>query len=221
MAINTINQTTKTTPSPDQVFNPKSKLDKDAFLKLFIKELEMQDPTDPMDTDKMLDQTSQLTTLEMNQNMQKTLNNLAKQLSLSQTINTINAIGKMADLGNRYINVTDKDKSKSFDLYFGNDIQSGNVIIKDKQGDIIKTIPLHPHTKGILSFNWDLTDSNGKRVKSDTYEVSAKYTSPNGKTYTTTLGTYPIEAIKFEDGKAYAKLGNKFIPFDQIREIYE
>ena len=221
MAINTINQTTKTTPSPDQVFNPKSKLDKDAFLKLFIKELEMQDPTDPMDTDKMLDQTSQLTTLEMNQNMQKTLNNLAKQLSLSQTINTINAIGKMADLGNRYINVTDKDKSKSFDLYFGNDIQSGNVIIKDKQGDIVKTIPLHPHAKGILSFTWDLTDSNGKRVKSDTYKVSAKYTSSNGKTYTTTLGTYPIEAIKFEDGKAYAKLGNKFIPFDQIKEIYE
>ena len=221
MSINTINQTTKTTPSPDQVFNPKSKLDKDAFLKLFIKELEMQDPTDPMDTDKMLDQTSQLTTLEMNQNMEKTLDNLAKQLNLSQTLNTINAIGKMADTGNRYLDVTDDDKSKSFDLYFGNDIQSGNVIIKDKQGNIIKTFPLNPHSKGVLSFTWDLTDSNGKRVKSDTYEITAKYTSPDGKSHTTALGAYPIESIRFDNGEALAKLGSNYVPFSQIKEIYE
>ena len=142
MAINSINQTTKTTPSPDQVFNPNSQLDKDAFLKLFIKELEMQDPTDPMDTDKMLEQTSSLTQLEMNQNMVKTLDKLASQLNQSQTINTINAIGKMADTGNRYINITDDDTSKSFELYFGDDIQNGHVIIKDQQGNIIREFPL-------------------------------------------------------------------------------
>jgi len=221
MAINSINQPAKTITSQDQVFNPNSQLDKDAFLKLFIKELEMQDPTDPMDTDKMLDQTSQLTTLEMNQNMEKTLQTLTTQLSQNQSLNTINAIGKMADTGNRYIDVTDKDTSKSFDLYFGDDIQSGNVIIKDKNGNIVKEFPLNPHSKGILSFNWDLTDNNGKRVPSDTYEVTAEYTSPDGNKHSTAIGAYPIEAVKFENGKAYARLGNNYIPFSQIKEIYE
>jgi len=221
MAINTINQTTKTPNSPDQVFNPNSQLDKDAFLKLFIKQLEMQDPTDPMDTDKMLDQTASLTTLEMNQNMQSTLEKLASQLSQSQDLNTINAIGKMADTGNRYINVTDDDTSKSFELYFGDDIQSGNVIIKDKSGNIVKTFPLESHSKGVLSFDWDLKDDAGKRVASDTYEVTAEYTSPDGTTHTTALGAYPIESIKFENGEAYAKLGSNYVPFSQIKEIYE
>ena len=221
MAINTINQTTKTTTSQDQVFNPNSKLDKNAFLKLFIKELEMQDPTDPMDTDKMLDQTSQLTTLEMNENMQKTLEKLTTQLNEGEYLNTINAIGKMADTGNRYINVTDKDQSKSFELYFGDDIQSGNVIIKDKNGNTIRTFPLNPHSKGILSFTWDLKDDNGNRVPSNTYEVTAEYTSPDGKTHTTALGAYPIESIKFEDGKVLAKLGSQYVPFSKIKEIYE
>jgi len=221
MALNSITSEIKTAPSNDKIFNPKSQLDKDAFLKLFIKELELQDPTDPMDTDKMLEQTSYLTTLEMNNNMQKTLNNLADKLSLSQNLNSINAIGKMADTGNRYLNVTDDDTSKSFELYFGDDISSGNVIIKDKAGNIVKTFPLESHTKGVLSFDWDLTDDNGQRVKSDTYEITAEYTSPDGKSHKTALGAYPIESIKFENGKAYAKLGSSYIPFNQIKEIYQ
>ena len=221
MSINTINQTTKTTTSQDQVFNPKSQLDKDAFLKLFIKQLEMQDPTDPMDTDKMLDETAQLTTLEMNQNMQSTLLKLTKQLGQTQELNTINAIGKMADTGERYLNVTDSDTKKDFDLYFGDDISSGEVIIKNKQGDIVKTFPLEAHTKGVLSFDWDLKDNNGKRVPSDTYEVIAKYTSPDKKTHQTALGAYPIESIKFDNGEVYAKLGSNYVPFSKIKEIYD
>ena len=221
MPINSINQATKTTPSNDTVFNPKSKLDNQAFMKLFIAELEHQDPTKPMDTDKMLEQTSQMSALESNQKLQETLTKLTSQLAQSQTLSSINAIGKMADTGNRYLNVTDKDSSKSFDLYFGDNIQSGNVIIKDKSGNIIKTMPINAHTKGVLSFDWDLRDANGKRVPSNTYEITAKYTSPDGKDHTTALGAYPIESVKFEDGNALAKLGNKYVPFSQIKEIYE
>jgi len=221
MALNSITTETKTAPSSDKIFNPKSQLDKDAFLKLFIKELEMQDPTDPMDTDKMLEQTSYLTTLEMNNNMQNTLNKLTSQLYQTQNLNTISAIGKMADTGERYINVAENDNSKSFELYFGNDISSGNVIIKDKNGNIIRKFPLEAHTKGILSFDWDLKNDNGQRVKSNTYEVIAEYTSSDDKTHKTALGAYPIESIKFEDGEAYAKLGSNYIPFSKIKEIYQ
>jgi len=221
MAINTVNQPTKTANSPDQVFNPNSQLDKDAFLKLFVKQLEMQDPTNPMDTNKMLEQTASLTTLEMNQNMQSTLEKLSTQLSNTQSLNTISAIGKMADTGNRYLNVTDDDNSKSFELYFGDDISSGDVIIKDKAGNIIKKFPLESHTKGILSFDWDLKDANGQRVSSDTYEVTAEYTSPDGTTHKTALGAYPIESVRFENGEAFAKLGSNYVPFSKIKEIYD
>jgi len=210
-----------TAAGADKVYNnPNSKLDKDAFMKLFLKQLEMQDPTQPMDTNKMLDQTAQLSTMEMNENMKTTLDNLAKTLQSSDKLNTIAAIGKMGDTGNRYINITDSDKSKNFDLYFGNDIKSGNVVIKDKSGNIVKTLPLDKHSKGVLNFDWNLKNANGQRVESNTYEVTAEYTSPDGKSHKTSLGTYPIESIKFENGKALAKLGNNYVPFNSIKEIY-
>ncbi len=212
---------TATKSSDDFVFNPKSQLDKDAFMQLFLKELQMQDPTDPMDTDKMLEQTAYLGTMEMNQNMQQTLDKLSKSISASQEMSAISAIGKMADTGERYINVTDDDKSKSFDLYFGNDVSSGNVLIKDKLGNIVKSFPLEAHTKGIINFEWDLSDDNGKRVLSNTYEITAEYITPDGKKENTALGAYPIESIRFENGESYAKLGSNYIPFSSIKEIYE
>jgi len=220
MAVTSVSNTT-TTSGSDYVYNPDSQLDKDAFMQLFLKELQMQDPTDPMDTDKMLEQTAYLSTMEMNDNMQKTLDNLANTLTSTGQFSTLSAIGKMGDTGNRYINVTDEDNTKTFDLYFGDDITSGEVEIKDKNGNIVKTFPLEAHTKGILSFEWDLTDENGQRVPSDTYEITANYTSPDGSSHSTALGAYPIESIRFENGEPYAKLGSGYVPFNQIQEIYE
>ncbi len=205
----------------DAIFNPKSQLSNTEFMQLFLKQLEMQDPTNPMDTDKMLEQTSSLSTMEMNKSMQDTLNKLSQKLQSQSQFNTISAIGKMADTGNRYVNVTDKDKSKSFELYFGDDIQSGSVTIKDKQGNIVKTFSLDAHNKGILSFDWDLKDDAGNLVDPNTYEVTAQYKDPNGNEHKTSLGAYPIESIKFENGEALAKLGSKYIPFNAIKEIYE
>jgi flagellar basal-body rod modification protein FlgD len=220
MAVTSVTNTT-TSSSADTVYNPNSQLDKDAFMQLFLTELEHQDPTDPMDTDKMLEQTAYLSTMEMNDNMQKTLDNLSNTLQATGQFSALSAIGKMGDTGNRYINVTDDDKSVNFDLYFGDDITSGNVIIKDKAGNIVKTFPLEAHDKGVLNFDWDLIGDNGERVPSDTYTVTAEYTTPDGKDETTALGAYPIESIRFENGEPYAKLGSNYIPFSQIQEIYE
>ena len=61
---------TKTTSS-DIVSNPKSELTSDDFMKLFLTELQYQDPTSPMETKDMLEQTSQLTQLKTNDDLKK------------------------------------------------------------------------------------------------------------------------------------------------------
>ena len=215
------NSTPISKSNSDTAFNPKSKLDKDAFMKLFLKQLEMQDPTKPMDTDKMLEQTASLSTMEMNQNMKQSLDDLKNTLLKTDKMNTISAIGKMGDTKERYINVKDNDTSKSFELYFKDDIKNGQVEIRDKQGNIIKTFKLDPHSKGILSFDWDLKDDNGKKVPANTYEITATYKNNQDEELKTALGAYPIESIKFENGQTLAKLGSQYVPFDKIKEIYE
>jgi flagellar basal-body rod modification protein FlgD len=221
MATITNTVTAPTVSSSDFVYNPNSELDKDAFLQLFLKELEMQDPTDPMDTEKMLEQTAYLSTMEMNENMQSTLDRLSNVITASLDFSATSLIGKMADTGYRYLNVTDEDSSLAFELYFGDDISSGEVEIKDQYGNIVKTFPLEAHTKGILSFEWDLTNDAGERVDSGSYEVTATYTSPDGTTHTTALGAYPVESVRFEGDEPEVKLGSNYYPLSQIQEVYE
>ncbi|MGP1449616.1 MAG: flagellar hook assembly protein FlgD [Wolinella sp.] len=77
------NNTSTLASSKDVVKNKKSELDKDAFLKLFLEELKAQDPTSPMETEKILEQTAMMTQIEQQEEMKKTL------ASMTDTIKTM------------------------------------------------------------------------------------------------------------------------------------
>ena len=86
MAVTDVTSSTTTTAT-SSVNNPSSALGKDDFLKLLLTEMQYQDPTQPMDTDKILSQTSQLATLESADNTNKALEALSaslKALKISQ-----------------------------------------------------------------------------------------------------------------------------------------
>jgi flagellar basal-body rod modification protein FlgD len=72
---------------------------------------------------------------------------------------------------------------------------------------------------GIAKYTWDGTNNNGITLDEGVYYVESEYTKTDGTTATARVGLYPIESIKFESGKTYAKLGSSYIDFDTIKEI--
>lgn len=69
---------------------PKSetnKLDNTAFMKLFLEQLKNQDPTSPMETDKIITQTAQLTQVEMQEQVKKTMIEMAEAMKSTQETN--------------------------------------------------------------------------------------------------------------------------------------
>ncbi|AFI04746.1 flagellar basal body rod modification protein [Helicobacter cetorum MIT 00-7128] len=62
-------------------------LDKDAFMKLFLEQLKNQDPTAPMETDKIITQTAQLTQVEMQEENKKTMQEVASAMKSSKETN--------------------------------------------------------------------------------------------------------------------------------------
>ncbi len=209
--------TTTTDTDTEMAVNPDGILGKDDFLKLLLVELEHQDPTSPMDSEKILAQTSQLATLEAQQNTNDVMNNFASQFALSQNMNAVSAIGKQAKMDNSL--VLEDGKESRFDLYFSEDIQSGSVEIYDQNEKIVKTINLDAQSGGSLQFTWDGKDDNSNQMEAGNYKVIAKYTSPDGNNHQSEYGTYKIESVKFEESQALVKLGGQYIPFSEIKEI--
>ncbi|NPA54937.1 MAG: flagellar hook capping protein [Epsilonproteobacteria bacterium] len=213
-----------TTTSSDFTYNPDSALTSDDFLKLFMTELQYQDPTAPMETKDMLEQTSQLTQLQTNQDLKDALSSLTNQLSSSTEFSAVSMIGKMVDTGNNGFAVNDADNLSSdipFDLYFGDDFTSATVKITDRNGDVIRSIDLSDGgSKGITSFSWDGKDDDGNPVADGEYYVKADYTTTDGEQKTTMLGVYPVESVRFDNGKAQVKVDNKYMALDDIKEVY-
>lgn len=205
--------------------NPKGVLGKDDFLKLLLVELQYQDPTEPTDTEKILSQTSQLATLESTQNTNDALENLANSLQSAQEFSIVASIGKRADLGSDAIS-HEEGSSTTFEVYFPENIQSGTIDVTDLEDNVVATIPIEiPEDQeslnsGVYQFTWDGLDNRGESVESGVYRVNSAYTDTDGTAQSTRLGAYPIESVRFEEGKPYLKLGSNYVALEDIVEVY-
>jgi len=197
-------------------------LGKDDFLKLLLVELQHQDPTSPMDSDKILTQTSQLATLESATKTNTALENLATQLKQSVSAGATSVIGKMASLG--YNAITLNNGASDYEVYFPTEIKDGTLTIKDANKKTVQTIDLGDVAagkSGIVAFKWDGTDQNGDKLKDGYYSVTADYIDKDGASKTTQYGVYPVESIRYDDGETYVKLGSTYYPMGDVTEFYE
>jgi flagellar basal-body rod modification protein FlgD len=89
----TVDATTGTTGTQAPVAatptNPKATLDKDGFLKLFVAQLQHQDPTSPMDTNDSMAQMSSFSMVEQITNMASTNTKIANLMNTSSAVSLI------------------------------------------------------------------------------------------------------------------------------------
>lgn len=219
--MSTVSGVTGTTAASTAATNPNSTLSQSAFMQLLLTEMQNQDPTSPMDSSKILQQTSELATLESSNNTNTTLTKLASSLNSSQQFSAIPAIGKLANLstGNT-ITADGSGTSQKFDMYFPTAASSGNINITDQSGNIVDTISLGATPAGTSAYTWDGKNSAGNAVPAGTYHVDASYLDSAGKTQTTALGTYPVSAVAFNGSTTTIKLGDNYYPLSSISEVY-
>ncbi|EAK1890109.1 flagellar basal body rod modification protein [Campylobacter jejuni] len=224
--------TTRTDSSSSSgiVSNPNATLDKDAFLKLLLIELQHQDPTDPMDSDKMLTQTSQLSALEMQQNtnttMQKmveTMQKLSDSFSTSMSTSALGAIGKMATISDNKIKLTGADELIALKMYLPEDSDENGVTLEiyDSNNKLVfsEKSDAKSISQGLFTMEWPGRNNDGVYAGDGEYTVKMVYNNKNGEKITANYGTYPIEGVVFKDGVAYAKMAGQEVPFDAIQEI--
>lgn len=224
--------TTRTDSSSSSgiVSNPNATLDKDAFLKLLLIELQHQDPTDPMDSDKMLTQTSQLSALEMQQNtnttMQKmveTMQKLSDSFSTSMSTSALGAIGKMATVSDNKIKLTGADELIALKMYLPEDSDENGVTLEiyDSNNKLVfsEKSDAKSISQGLFTMEWPGRNNDGIYAGDGEYTVKMVYNNKNGEKITANYGTYPIEGVVFKDGVAYAKMAGQEVPFDAIQEI--
>jgi flagellar basal-body rod modification protein FlgD len=210
----TVSSSTNTTAT-----NPNGQLQSQDFLKLLLTELQQQDPTSPMDTDKMLQQTSELSSLEAQNATKAAMTAMTSAFQASAGYNLTNAIGKMATFGDDTVSITG-GKPVAFDVYLPTAAKSPTLFVTDGTGKIVDQIGLGDQPASIQSFKWDGTDGKGQVQPDGTYKVYISYYDTNGNPQTAKPGYLPVASVKFStSGTPQLKVGSNYIDMSKITEL--
>lgn len=180
---------------------PKKDLDKDDFLRLLTTQLAQQDPLSPMDNQAFVSQLSQMATVEKLENLSSSMQNMAMAQSANTSAQVVSFIGQDVRVSSSDVVVKDGAVSHGFGFSMEGEASEVEVLVKDNDGRVVRTLTLSGREPGDHSVTWDGKDDNGNTLSDGTYTFSVHAESESGETVATqNYATRTVKGITFADG---------------------
>lgn len=194
-------------------------MDKDDFLKLFISQLQNQDPLSPQDPSQFLGQLAQLTQVEQAYNTTTALNSLLTAQNNSLGMNSVGFIGKEVTASGSQIPF---DGTNTSTLSYQMPVAASSAVlnITNSSGQTVRTVNLGDLNAGNGSYDWDGKDGQGNTLSAGAYSFSISGTdAAGGKQTATTYITGKADGVTFENGAAYITIGAVRIPLSNVKTV--
>ncbi|TXI73731.1 MAG: flagellar hook assembly protein FlgD [Limnohabitans sp.] len=125
----------------------------DRFLKLFVAQLNNQDPMNPMDNAQMTSQMAQINTVSGLEKLNATVNNMAAQFNSMQVLQAAPMVGHGVLLESSTLSVNQGVAKGSIDLAGSAD--KVTVQIMTSGGQLVDTVQLGAKDAGRIDFEWN------------------------------------------------------------------
>jgi flagellar basal-body rod modification protein FlgD len=196
-------------------------LGQDSFLKLLTEQLKNQDPFDPVKNEDMVAQMATFSNVAGISEMNKTLKNVASQLSTANAAQAISYVGKTV-LVEGDTAFPNQDGSLNAVLPLSESAEDVQVQISDSAGNLIRTINYGFQPQGDLAIDWDGKTDAGGAAPAGPYKIAASVLR-NGTRVASPVNVWaPVTSVSLgSDGGQptlnLAGLGTK--PLSAVREV--
>lgn len=137
---------------------PGNNLDQAAFLRLMTAQLKMQDPFKPLDSNAMVGQMAQFSTVAGIEEMNGSLRNLTEASRIGDASSWL---GRNVLLpGNKALPNASGQYSGEF--FLNADASDLSIDFLNDRGEIVQAIELGEQEAGPIAFEWDALDGNGR-----------------------------------------------------------
>ena len=150
--------------------------DQNVFLKLYIEQLKGQDPTAPQDTNDMVAQMSQFSSLERLTSISDQLENMATSLTSNQALSASTLVGKSILMEGSKAKVTDGLESVQLRAVIPENSQAASLKIYDADNRLVRTAALNSG-----EYKWDKLDDDGNPLTPGEYRFAASSTNDKGE----------------------------------------
>ncbi|MFZ7113245.1 MAG: flagellar hook assembly protein FlgD [Desulfatiglandales bacterium] len=201
------------TVSEENLYAEKSNdsLGRDEFLKLFLAQMNHQDPLNPMDCQELSSQLAQFSTLEQLYNVNENLEGMGATQAESNQYQALNFIGKdIVAKGDSLVLEQGQGACGSFVLA---DTAECTVTITDTAGFPVGQVGLGTLEAGEHAFTWNGRDLSGDLQEPGTYKFIIRAAGPLGQDVSVdTLVTGKIDRVSLQDDSPILYVGD--IPFN-------
>jgi flagellar basal-body rod modification protein FlgD len=197
---------------PKEARPVKKALDKDDFMRIMITEMKHQDPTKPMDADRMATQMAQVTSVEQLKNVSTAIEKLAEKSNATDRLAMSAMIGKSVTVDKGRFNHTKGTISPvNFDLPV--DASKITLSILDEHGDEIATRQLEPKQAGTNVYNWDGVNASNIQAPGGNYIVRIKAEDAAGAPISVnSISKETVVGVSFDGGDTNFLVGDTKSP---------
>ncbi|WP_269791853.1 flagellar hook capping FlgD N-terminal domain-containing protein [Stenotrophomonas sp. Iso1] len=197
----------------------KDTLDQADFMRLMTTQLQHQDPLKPMDNSQMVAQMAQLSTVQGINDLNSTVKGFQESMSSDQILRGAALVGHEVLVPSTKLSLEAEGGATGTVAAPG--VGTVTIDITDANGVKVDQLSVPADAAGEVSFDWDGTDADGKRMPPGSYTITATHTDSAGAQ--SKLNTYvqaEVESVTVGADGLYLNLkGLGTAPLDYVLRI--
>jgi len=179
MSVSSVSSTSTTTSSTSSSAMSTLTESTDAFLQLLITQLQVQDPTDPVDTTTFVSQLVDLANLEQAITNGETLETISStSTTIAMGTSGLSYLGEEITADGDTTAIQDGKATWEYDL--GEDASSVTLSVTDEDGTVVYSSSLDDTDSGTHTLTWDGEGTNGKTYSDGAYTLAVTATNASG-----------------------------------------
>lgn len=189
-----------------------------AFLQLLLKQLEVQDPTDPVDTSTYVSQLTSLAQMEQEMENGDKLDDISTQLSsLSFGTSALGYLGKTVEASGDTTALQDGSANWSYSL--GSTASSVKLSVVDSNGATVYSTT-GDTSSGSHAFTWDGTTTSGGTRTSGTYTLKVTATNSSGNSLDADISVKgKVTAVDNSSGSTVLDIGGATVSLSDVTSV--
>ncbi len=211
--------TAATTTSAADAMKQSIGLNSDDFLKLFITQLQNQDPLQPQDSSQFVGQLAQLSQVQQAYNTNTNLQNLLSAVNSGTNMSTVAYIGKSVTAQGSQVNLA-AGGTAQIGYNFPSGANNVQIAIQDSTGRTVRNLSVGVVSAGQGGVTWDGKDDNGSALAPGVYSFTVNGTMADGSAATVTpLITAVVDGVTMVQGQPVLTSGGVQIPLANLMAV--
>lgn len=197
----------------------RTSIEKEGFLKLLIAQLSNQDPMQPQDSEKYVQQFTQFSNLEQLMNLNKGVDQLSIGQLSNNTQEAIRFVGRTVVAKGNSLH-WDESGIAPVKYSVPQDAESAVATIYDSNGEVVRTVTVNSEA-GLHQFQWDGTDEDGRMLEPGEYSVNVQAIDADENEVP--IDTYvrgQVDGIRFDNGYPELLVGGRRLRMSDITEVH-